>query len=147
MDALGQLSPVDVIEGKIQGQVAIFLGLKPRINQLRVSPNLEIREQAAALMVKQSALEADLQDALQRINQFKLGVWGFSDIIFLGGFANSMLNQIRDVDRLELRAKQAPSQMTAEQAAGAMLSTPAMIGLGILAFSWLMGSRFIKRRP
>lgn len=104
MQALGALGPLTLIEGEIQKQVGKFLALKSSLNWLRGSSQLNIRAEAEQLYAKQLALEADLQTTLANIEQLKSGAWDMGQVLTIGSFAYTMVDQISDVKNLEKRA-------------------------------------------
>ena len=104
MEALGALSPLDVIEGKIQGKVGTFLSLKAPINTMRQHPSLQIKEQAAGLFASQRLLEKELTETLDRIEHFKSGAWTYGDVISIGSFAARMTQQVNKVQSLQRQA-------------------------------------------
>lgn len=104
MQALGSLSPLELVEGKIQKEVGEFLQLKSSLNWLRGSQKLEIAGEAEALTVKQRQLEADLAIVLDNLEQFKSGAWDMGSLASTANFAYELVKQIDDVKDLEKKA-------------------------------------------
>lgn len=135
MDALGQLSPLEVIEGKIQARVARFLAKKADIQALRAHPLLSIREEAARLYEKQKVLEGQLQETLKRIERMKAGAWSYGDVLEIGSFAADMEKHVREVEKLQEQTR-GETKTEAPMGIGSIPTWGWIVG-GYLALRWL----------
>lgn len=143
MDALGALSPLEVIEGKIQAKVARFLSLKSMINRLRGSSQINIKAKAEGLYIKQLQLETALNVNLQAIEQMKKGPWDMGSVVRIGGFAMELHKQINAVDDLQQNAisnNAMPAGGFGIDFAG-LIGQPLVWGVGALAIAYIIFNR------
>jgi len=106
MEAVGPLSPLDVVKGEIQERIGQFLGLRNALIKLMRHGDLQIRTQAESLFGLQKALESDLSPVLEQIKQLQSGAWSYGDITDITTYSMRLLRQIKDVQRLERNAGQ-----------------------------------------
>ena len=101
----GFLSPIETVRAKLQEQIGLFLSGRAKLTRLMSNPGLTIQGQARGLYAVQLQLETQLQNEMMpKIQAVSAGSWDMSDVIKLGGFTNLLMNQIRDVQRLEAEA-------------------------------------------
>lgn len=142
MDGVGALNPIDVAAAEIQKQVGKFLGLKSRINMLRVVNNLTIAGAAEQLYQRQNKLESRLSPALDKIEQMKTGSWTFGGVIDLGTVAYEIATQIQDVEKLEKKARTAAAYQGSEATFGEWALSPLVVGGGLALLGvWWMSHR------
>lgn len=98
------LSPLALIEAKIQSRISDFLRLKETLVNLSQNDSVIISERSKSLFSVQIGLESDLVTALGNIEKFKQGSWTFSDVASLTLFYYNLEKQITDVNGLQAQA-------------------------------------------
>lgn len=126
MQALSALSPIASIEARIQARVAKFLGLKIILVKLTKHSSLSVKSRATALYTAQQIYEKQLQEALAKIEQIKVGAYTYSDIIGLGTFVYDLETHIGNVEKLQKDAG-----YTVEMPSLLPSSTIVMVGAGV----------------
>lgn len=132
MMALGSLNPIDDARAQVQAQIGGFLAARARLERLMTNPSLQISGQAQGLYQVQIALENRLQTEITPLmTAIQAGTWSTSDIITLGGFTYSIVDQINKVNNLE-RAAGGASQITLFDLSTLAIAVPVILIVGVL---------------
>lgn len=139
-------NPTAEIEAKIQSYVAKFLAGREVLVKASRSKDIDVQNKAKTLLTTQSSLEARLPSMLKVIDDAKKGVWTIGGLTGLGTFANEMISQVKDTDKL---AKSAPGVTTASSfgtiaaspIALAIFGITAQIGIKLWEKSWAKKNR------
>ncbi len=123
-------SIADQAETLIRDRVGAFMQARAKIERLKYAPNLDVRNRAVHLAVRQRELEARLDEKLKVIDQAKQGVWTVGGLLGLSAFARDMVTHTKEVDALT------EGQPVAVAAAGGMPMW-AMVGLAGVGVWWL----------
>lgn len=137
MIGLGEVSPITLVEGKLQAEVGKFLMKKADLVKMQSDASFEVRQQANLLLTDQYRLEADLQTGMNIINQMKTGTYVLSDIAKVGNIAYEIANHSKKVDELKKKATSPVASVTASP-----ISTSMLVGLGAAALGiWVYSRR------
>jgi len=105
MKSFGATSEIGEIEARIQARVGEFLSAKKKLMDLSLSPDFDIRTEAAGLLSVQKDLENQLPEALKTIDKIKTDVYSVSDLLTTGTFAFLMERHVRNVEDLVGKSK------------------------------------------
>ncbi|MBT9168123.1 MAG: hypothetical protein DDT19_01468 [Syntrophomonadaceae bacterium] len=127
------LSPLLIIEGKIQTRISRFLSLKEiLVNLIRRHSSPVIRDRAQILLNTQVALEKSSKEVFATINILKSGAWTFSDISRLGQFYYSIERQIKNVSSLQQESLRGRQEVPSISYLPYLLGALAIIGMAFL---------------
>ena len=123
---LGEVSPIALVEGKLQAEVGKFLMMKAVLVKLQSDVSFDIRKDANLLLQNQYQLEKDLQTGMNIITAMKTGSYTISDIATVGNIAYEIANHTKKVQALQTKAQKGtvigaptgPSSMWLYAAAG-----------------------------
>ena len=139
MIGLGEVSPVSLVEGKLQAEVGKFLMMKQVLVKLQTDASFDIRKEANLLMNEQYKLEQDLQTGLNIINAMKTGSYVISDIARVGNIAFEINNHTKKVQALQEKSTKAGS---VQLPSTLPISTMTLVGLGAAALGiWVYSRR------
>jgi uncharacterized protein YneF (UPF0154 family) len=132
MVALGALNPIDDARAQVQEQIGTFLAARAKLDRLTKNPSLQIQGQAQGLYNNQVALENKLQNEITPLlTAIQSGVWSASDILTLGGFTYSIVDQINRVSNLERQAG-GTSPATLFDLSTLAIAVPVILIVGVL---------------
>jgi hypothetical protein len=131
MEALGILSPIEDARAAVQNKIAQFLSGRTRLMNLMKSKSLQIQSEAKGLYNVQLSLENQLtNDINPKLQAIQQGVWNFSDIALLGGFAGIVAKHINDVNKLEVKGGGIKADVVDFSSLG--MGIPALVIVGLL---------------
>ena len=139
MIGLGEVSPITLVEGKLQAEVGKFLMMKAVLVKLQSDVSFDIRKQANLLLQDQYRLEADLQTGMNIINAMKTGAYTISDIAKVGNIAYEIANHTKKVQ--DLQSKAAKSGATAIAPGPSPMWLYAAAGIGIFGLYYAFGRK------
>lgn len=150
MEALGDLSPVDVAQAQVTNLLGDFLKAEQTLVKLQVSSSLSVASQAAALYKVHQDLQGQLSTQLSNLQQMSSGGFTMSSVtgaLGAASFAKQLSDHIDAVKQLQQTAQAGPPGATGDASPDAttMFGYGAgIIGLGILI--WAMMSVDVRRR-
>jgi hypothetical protein len=131
MEALGILSPIEDARAAVQNKIAQFLSGRTRLMNLMKSKSLQIQSEAKGLYNVQLSLENQLTNEINpKLQAIQQGVWNFSDIALLGGFAGIVAKHINDVNKLEVKGGGVKADVVDFSSLG--MGIPALVIVGLL---------------
>ena len=128
MIGLGEVSPITLVEGKLQAEVGKFLMMKAVLVKLQSSASFDIRKQANLLLQDQYRLETDLQTGMNIINGMKTGSYTISDIAKVGNIAYEIANHTKRVQDLQSQSDKSGITAISQGASKNWLYAAAAIG-------------------
>lgn len=138
MIGLGEVSPITLVEGKLQAEVGKFLMMKAELVKLQSHGDFDVRKNANLLLTRQYQLEKDLQTGLNTIEVMKSGAYTVSDITKVGQIAYEINKHSKAVNALKARAAgagtiTAPSGVSSLPMAAIVAAGVGLIALGVFS--------------